>query len=305
VCFYFFVYFFADLIHGAETIEDLASLNARFFHKLPISGLSFEQALPLYRQALSLEYLTGYLIEKSLSVDNIFVMLMIFMAFGVDKKYYHRVLFYGILGAIVFRFIFIFTASALIQRFEWLLLVFGGVLIFAGIKMFAQRNKEEAIDAENHPVVRFLSKRGLATPDFFGHNFFVKNGKMILCTPLFVTLIVIEFSDIIFAFDSVPAVFAVSKDPFVVFCSNIFAILGLRSLFFMMERVMDKFHFLKIGLSVLLVFIGVKMLLPDLLDIEIGVGVSLLAIVLILAVSIIASLIFAKDSKKGGQSENS
>ena len=136
LCFYLFVYFFADLIHGAKTIDDLVSLNNRFNHQLQLEGLSFEQALPLYRHTLSLEYLTGYVIEKSLSIDNIFVMILIFSSFGVEKKYYRRVLFYGILGAIVFRFIFIFTASALIQRFEWVLLIFGAVLIIAGIKTF-------------------------------------------------------------------------------------------------------------------------------------------------------------------------
>jgi tellurite resistance protein TerC len=295
LCFYVFIYFFADLIHGVENIDDLLSLNTRFQHRLRLQGLSFEDALVLYRHALSLEYITGYLIEKSLSVDNIFVMIMIFMAFNVEKKFYHRVLFYGILGAIVFRFIFIFTASALIQRFHWVLLVFGAVLIFTGIKMFVQRNKEEKIDAENHPAVRFLSKHNLTTPDFSGHNFFVKTARGLLCTPLFVVLLVVEFSDIIFAFDSIPAIFAVSKDPFVVFFSNIFAILGLRSLFFMLERVMDKFRFLKTGLAVLLVFIGVKMFLPELFEIEIGIGVSLLVIVGILTVSILLSILFPKD----------
>jgi len=295
--FYFFVYFFADLIHGPETIDDLISLNTRFNHKLQLQGLSFEQALPLYRHVLSLEYLTGYLMEKSLSIDNIFVMILIFNAFAIEKKYYRRVLFYGILGAIIFRFIFIFTASALMQRFEWILFIFGAMLIFAGIKTFAERNREDEIDIKNHPVVKFLSRRNIATPDFQGHNFFIKRGSRILCTPLFLALIVIEISDIVFAFDSVPAVFAVSKDPFVVFCSNIFAILGLRSLFFMMERVMNRFHFLKIGLSVLLVFIGIKMFLP-LFDIEMSVSVSLLAIVGIIAISIIASLIFNKRSAK-------
>ncbi|MCL1911690.1 MAG: TerC/Alx family metal homeostasis membrane protein [Leptospirales bacterium] len=296
LCFYLFIYFFADLIHGPETIDDLISLNTRFNHRLRLEGLSFEQALPLYRHTLSLEYLTGYLMEKSLSVDNIFVMILIFKAFAIEKKYYRRVLFYGIFGAIIFRFIFIFTASALIQRFDWMLLLFGAVLIFAGIKMFVERNKEDEMDVKNHPVVKFLAKRNLSTPDFRGHSFFVKGASGILCTPLFLAFLVIEFSDIIFAFDSVPAVFSVSKDPFVVFCSNIFAILGLRSLFFMMERVINRFHLLKIGLSVLLVFIGVKMLLPALFHIEISTGVSLSAIVGIIAASIIASLIFTKGT---------
>ena len=295
LCFYLFIYFFGNLIHCPETIDDLIALNARFSHNLRLEGLSFEQALPLYRKALSLEYLTGYLMEKTLSIDNIFVMILIFKAFAIEKRYYWRVLFYGIFGAIVLRFIFIFTASALIQRFEWILLLFGSILIFSGIKMFVERNKKDEIDVKNHPVVKFLSKYNLSTLDFRENHFFVRNGKGILCTPLFLTFIVIELSDIIFAFDSVPAVFAVSKDPFVVFYSNIFAILGLRSLFFMMERMINKFRYLNIGLSALLVFIGIKMFLPALFDIEIDKIVSLLAIVAIIAVSIIASLIFNKE----------
>ena len=298
LCFYIFIHFFGNLIHTPETINDLVNLNARFKHNLNLEGLSFEQALPLYRRTLSLEYLSGYLMEKALSVDNIFVMILIFNAFAIEKKYYRRVLFYGILGAIVFRFIFIFTASTLIQHFEWVLLIFGGVLIFAGIKMFIDRNKKNEMDVKKHPVVRFLSKRNLATPDFRGNKFFVREGKGILCTPLFLAFIVIELSDIIFAFDSVPAVFAVSKDPFVVFYSNIFAILGLRSLFFVMERVIDKFHYLNIGLSVLLVTIGVKMFLPW-FGIEISKVISLCLIVAIIALSITASLIFPKEKPAG------
>ncbi len=291
--FYLFIFFKAELIHGPQTIADLQDLNFRHGHGLVLDNVTFEEGLHLYRRAMSMEYITGYLIEKALSVDNIFVMIMIFMAFGVEKKYYHRVLFFGILGAIVLRFIFIFTASALIQKFHWILLVFGGVLIYTGVKMFIDRNKREEMDTANHPVVKFFAKRKLSTSEFYGHDFFHKIDARWLCTPLFLVLMVIEFSDVIFAFDSIPAIFSVTQDPFIVFCSNIFAILGLRSLFFMLESVMDKFYYLKIGLSVLLTFIGVKMLLPFINEsITIGTGTSLIVIVVILVVSILASVWF-------------
>ena len=228
--FYLFILFKAEWIHGAFSLEQIQMLNVKHGHDLNLVGATYEEALQMYRHAMSMEYITGYLLEKSLSLDNIFVMLMIFISFSVDKKYYHRVLFYGILGAIVLRFIFIFAAAALIQKFTWILLIFGGILIFSGIKMFVERNKKETIDVENHPAVKFLAKRKLATTQFDGHNFFSKIDGRWLCTPLFVVLIVIEFSDLIFAFDSIPAIFSVTQDPFVVFCSNIFAILGLRSL---------------------------------------------------------------------------
>lgn len=289
ILFFFFIRWHGEIIHDVHTPERLAEVNELHGHNLDFAETaSFEDNLKQYNRNLSLEYITGYLIEESLSIDNIFVMIMIFMAFGVDRLYYHRVLFYGILGAIILRFIFIFAAGALIQKFHWLLYVFGVILIFSGVKMFLERNKKETIDVENHPVVKFLSKRKLSTPNFDGHNFFSKIDGRWLCTPLFVVLLIIEFSDIIFAFDSVPAIFTITQDPFIVFFSNLFAILGLRSLFFMFESIMDKFRFLKIGLSVLLTFIGAKMLLP----IHIGTVGSLAAIASILGVSVIASLLF-------------
>lgn len=299
--FYLFLYFAADLIHGVTSMERLAELNKLHGHKMNLDGLTLSEGINLYRHTMSLEFLTGYLIEKSLSIDNIFVMIMIFMAFGVEKKYYHRVLFYGILGAIVLRFIFIFAAAALIQKFHWILLLFGGVLIFTGVKMFLERNKKEQIDVDKHPVVRFLSKRKLSTPQFHGHDFFAKIDHKWLCTPLFIVLLIIEFSDVIFAFDSIPAIFSVTQDPYIVFFSNIFAILGLRSLFFMLESVMDKFQYLKIGLAVLLTFIGVKMLLPDLFNIHIATEISLLVIVGILTISIVASVIKNKIQAANNQ----
>lgn len=296
--FYLFIYLRAEWIHGIDTPEKLIAINQRHGHNIQLDWTKpFADNIQLYRNAMSLEYLTGYLVEKSLSIDNIFVMIMIFMAFNVDKRYYHRVLFFGILGAIVLRFIFIFAAAALIQRFHWILLIFGLILIYTGVKMFLQRNKKETIDTEHHPVVKMLSKRHLATSQFSGHDFFVKENHRWLCTPLFVVLMIIEFSDVIFAFDSIPAIFSITQDPYIVFFSNIFAILGLRSLFFMLESVMDKFAYLKIGLAVLLTFIGVKMLLPDLCHVHISTGISLIIILGILFMSILLSILFPPKKK--------
>ncbi len=292
VAFGLFILFAGELIHGVHTQEDLIAINELHGHELKFDwGQGLEYNIKLYREAMAMEYLTGYLVEESLSIDNIFVMIMIFMSFGVEKKYYHRVLFYGILGAIILRFTFIFVAGALIQRFHWILFVFGVVLIYTGIKMFVNRNQKESIDVANHPVVKFLSKRNMSTSEFHGHDFFVKKDSRWLLTPLFVVLLIIEFSDIIFAFDSIPAIFSITQDQYIVFFSNIFAILGLRSLFFMLESVMGKFAYLKIGLSVLLTFIGVKMLLP-LAGIHISTMVSMLVIIGILALSVLLSLLF-------------
>jgi len=292
VAFGLFILFAGELIHGVHTQEELIAINELHGHDLQFDwsrGLDYN--IKLYRETMAMEYFTGYLVEESLSIDNIFVMIMIFMSFGVEKKYYHRVLFYGILGAIVLRFTFIFVAGALIQRFHWILFVFGIVLIYTGVKMFVTRNKKETIDVAHHPVVNFLSKHNLSTSEFYGHDFFHKVEGRWLLTPLFVVLLIIEFSDIIFAFDSIPAIFSITQDQYIVFFSNIFAILGLRSLFFMLESVMDKFAYLKIGLSVLLSFIGVKMLLP-LAGIHIHTMVSMLVIIGILASSVILSLLF-------------
>lgn len=283
----------AEWIHGITDNAGLQAYYEKFYHSAGSHSVdmnkSFEENLGIYRHALGMEYLTGYFIEKALSVDNIFVMIMIFMSFGIDKKYYHRVLFWGILGAIVLRFVFIFLSSALIQQFSWVLAIFGGILIFSGIKMFLEKI-DEKIDTENHPVVRFASKHFRVLPQGYGHDFFARVDKKLFVTPLFVVLLVIEFSDVIFAVDSIPAIFSVTQDPFIVFFSNIFAILGLRSLFFMLSNIMDRFWLLKYGLGILLIFIGVKMSLNIFFDIEIGTAVSLLAILGILAVSIVLSL---------------
>lgn len=290
--FFMFLRWQGDVVVNVHDKEHFIAQNELYEHHVNYDdNLTWEQNVSNYNKQLSLEYITGYLIELSLSIDNVFVMIMIFLSFGVEKQYYHRVLFYGILGAIVLRFIFIFAASALIQKFHWLLLVFGAFLIYSGIKMFIDRNKSESIDVENHPVVKFLAKRNLSTSAFDGHNFFTKVDGRWLCTPLFVVLMIIEFSDIIFAFDSIPAIFSVTEDPHIVFFSNIFAILGLRSMFFMLESIMDKFAYLRIGLSVLLTFIGVKMFLPY-FGIEVGIVPSLVVILSILTLSVLLSVLF-------------
>ena len=296
--FFVFLRMQGDMVVDVHDKEQFVAQNELFDHGVAYDdALSWDENIKHYKRQLSLEYITGYLIELSLSIDNVFVMIMIFLSFGVEKQYYHRVLFYGILGAIVLRFIFIFAAGALIQRFHWLLLIFGAFLIYSGIKMFIDRNKTESIDVKNHPVVKFLTKRNLSTPNFSGHDFFTKVDGRWLCTPLFVVLMIIEFSDIIFAFDSIPAIFSVTHDPHIVFFSNIFAILGLRSMFFMLESIMDKFAYLRIGLSVLLTFIGVKMFLP-LFGIEVGIVASLVIILSILTLSILLSVLFPPKKKE-------
>jgi tellurite resistance protein TerC len=284
-----------DLIHGIKTFEHLQEVTIANKHHITLIPNDFLHSLEIYRANLALEFITGYLIEYALSVDNIFVIVLIFTAFGVREKYFHRVLFWGILGAIVMRFIFIFAGAALIKEFEWILYIFGAFLIFTGVRMFINRNGEDKVDTENHPAVKFSAKLFPVFPKYVGHNFFIKRQGLRMITPLFIVLIVIEFTDLIFAVDSIPAIFAVTKDPYIVFFSNIFAILGLRSMFFLLVNIIHKFHYLKIGLSFLLVFIGVKMLTHDWLA-SIGFETihSLFIILFILVVSVVASLLFPR-----------
>ena len=284
-----FLWFHGDIVHGIDNMQDLQAVASRYAAHLKLNADDFEGSLQQYRHYMTISYISGYLIEKTLSVDNLFVMMMIFTSFGVGKNEYQHVLNWGILGAIVLRFIFIFLGAAIISRFDWILLLFGVLLVYSGVKMFVNRNKKEEINVEKHPLVRFLSKTGRMHPQFDGDKFFVKNNGRWLLTPLFVTVLVIEFSDLIFAFDSIPAVFSVSLDPYVVFFSNIFAILGLRAMFFLLAAIADKFRYLKTGVCVLLVFIGVKMLIHE--YIEIDAITSLLFIIGVLVVSIGASLL--------------
>lgn len=239
----------------------------------------------------ALEFFTGYLIEKSLSVDNVFVFALLFSYFAVPPKYQHKVLFWGILGALVMRATMIGVGAALISRFTWIIYLFGAFLILTGIKMVVK--KEEEIHPENNPVVKWFKKFMPVTKDYHGDKFFVTENGVRSATPLFITLLLVEVSDVIFAVDSIPAIFAVTTDPFIVYTSNVFAILGLRSLYFVLAGVMNKFHYLKMGLGVVLTFIGVKMMLAH-TAYKIDTLVSLGVVVLVLAASVILSLLRPK-----------
>lgn len=291
--FYFFLLTYGNLIHGIHDIEKLKMIIARHHHPIAVIPYDLPHSLDLYNQNLGLEFLTGYVVEYALSIDNIFVIMLIFTSFNVAKKNYHRVLFWGILGAIVMRFAFIFLGAALISKFDWILYVFGVFLIYTGVKMFLDRNKHEEIDTHHHPVVKFANRFFKVHNHFVGEKFWVVIDGVRKITPLFLVLIIVEFTDLIFAVDSIPAIFSVTKDPYIVFFSNIFAIIGLRSMFFLLSSVIDKLRFLKIGLAVLLTFIGLKMILHTQLE-NIGFKTthSLLIIVFILGTSIISSLIF-------------
>ena len=241
---------------------------------------------------MAMEFLAGYLIEKSLSMDNLFVFLMLFSFFGVERKYQHEVLFWGILGALVLRSIFIFAGTALIVRFEWILGIFGLFLIYTGIKMFGH-NDEEQVDPSKNIFVKLFKRFFPVTDQMHEDKFFImENGKR-LATPLFITLLVIETTDVAFAVDSIPAVFSVSHDPFIVLTSNIFAILGLRALYFALAAVAKYFTYLKYGLGIILSFVGVKMLL-SLKDIEIPTPISLAIIFGVLVLSMGLSVIISR-----------
>jgi tellurite resistance protein TerC len=296
--FYFLLILSGQQLHGITDYAKLEQIVKSHQHAITLIPGNFEESLKIYNQNLGIEFLTGYVIEYALSVDNIFVIVLIFSAFAVPEKYYHRVLFWGILGAIVMRFIFIFAGAALINQFSWILYVFGAFLIFTGVKMFFSNDENDKIDTEKHPVVRFAGKFFSIHPRYEGNHFFHKvNGKKLI-TPLFLVLLIVEFTDLIFAVDSIPAIFAVTKDPFIVFFSNIFAIMGLRSMFFLLINIIHKFHYLKTGLACLLTFIGIKMLAHDYLKLwGFTTEHSLLIILFILTASVVASLAFPKKVK--------
>jgi tellurite resistance protein TerC len=241
--------------------------------------------------AKALEFFTGYVIEKSLSVDNVFVFALLFSYFAVPAQYQHKVLFWGILGALIMRAVMIALGAKLITEFAWIIYVFGVFLIATGIKMIVKRETE--IHPENNPLVKLFKRFMPVTPEFQGEKFFIRKEGILMATPLFVVLLLVEFTDLIFAVDSIPAIFAVTKDPFIVYTSNVFAILGLRSLYFALAGVMDKFHYLKVGLGVVLSFVGVKMLLGH-TEWKIDTHLSLGVIVMVLTASVVASLIWPK-----------
>ena len=275
---------------GLETNRDFATYKNLY-------GLNFDiqQDLSLTKQAFSIEvviqYITGYFIEYSLSIDNLFVIMLIFSSFNVKEDYRKNILIWGVLGAVIMRFVFIFVGSALLTEFHWLMYVFGLILLDSGIKLLIKKeDSEEAMDTEKHPIVK-LSRKFLpiASQDHGGSFFVRENGKLFFSS-LFIVLLVIEFTDVIFAVDSVPAVFGVTHDPYIVFFSNIFAIMGLRSLYFLLNHTLAKIHTLKYGLSLILIFIGFKMLFEKWFE---AIGFNHIHSLLVLASIIFGTILFA------------
>ena len=243
-------------------------------------------------RATSLEFVTGYLVEESLSVDNLFVFLLIFRYFRVPSNYQHKVLFWGIVGALVMRGVFILAGVTLIRRFHWIIYVFGAFLIYTGIQLF--RQEEQEIHPEHNPVLKMFRRWMPVTKDYVGGHFTVRQPGL-YATPLLMVLIVVETTDVLFAADSIPAVLAITRDPFIVYTSNVFAILGLRSLYFALAGMMEAFHFLHYGLSAILTFIGVKMLLSSYYPIR--TEYALLVVGAVLLMSVVASLVIAPKEK--------
>jgi len=241
---------------------------------------------------LSLEFITGYVVELSLSVDNLFVFLLIFRYFRVPRELQHNVLFWGVVGALVMRAIFIVAGVALLRRFHWIIYIFGAILIYSGIKLLAEHGKTIKPDA--NPVLRTFRHFFRVTDDYHGDRYFIRRGVMRYATPLAVVLLMVETTDLLFATDSIPAVLAITRNPFIVYTSNVFAILGLRSLYFALAGMIEAFHFLHYGLSVILIFIGVKMLASNFIEIPIGVALGVVAGVQVLSVGL--SLAFPRRS---------
>ena len=263
-------------------------------------ALSLTFAFAVYRtlgRQAGLEFLTGYLIEYALSVDNIFVFVLIFSYFNVPEKYQHRVLFWGIIGALVLRGVMIVAGSALVTRFAWTLYIFGAFLLFTGLKMALQKSNV-AYNPEKDPVLRLARRMMPVTQEYHGDSFFIKeadkSGKIRwTATPLFIVLVLVDTTDVVFATDSIPAIFAVTRDPFIIYTSNICAVLGLRALYFLLANIVDKFVYLKLGLSLVLIFIGAKMMLEHFIHIPISASLGVVAAVL--AASILASLRWPRE----------
>lgn len=236
----------------------------------------------------ALQFLAGYLIEESLSVDNLFVFLLVFSYFKVPSQYQHKVLFWGILGAALMRASLILVGTALIERFHWVIYIFGAFLLVTGIKLGLSSGEDDELDPGKNPVVRLVKRFMPVTTEYHGDNFFLRQEGKLLATPLFIVLMVVETTDLVFALDSIPAIFAITTDPFIVYTSNIFAILGLRSLYFALAGMMELFHYLRYGLAFILSFVGVKMLASKFFHIPIGVALAVIAVVL--AFSVFASI---------------
>ncbi len=240
----------------------------------------------------TVEFLSAYLTEKMLSVDNLFVILLIFSFFKLDEKYHHKVLFWGIMGAVAFRAIFIGVGSIIIEQFSWVLYIFGAILLYTGIKLFTEK-KEEHVDFEHNAVVRYARKFLRFTPNVHGGHFLVKEDGKWHFTTMFMVLLLVESTDIIFAVDSIPAAFSITQDPFIVFTSNIFAVMGLRALFFLVENILHRFHHLQKGLSFILIFIGLKML-AGIFHFHLSPVISFGVILSVLILSLVLSVIFPK-----------
>jgi tellurite resistance protein TerC len=290
--FYVFLKYYGHMLHGIETPAELSEIITKYAPGLKFNSSDFEGMLAEYRNNMSMSYLAGYFIEQTLSIDNVFVILLILQGYSVPQKNYKTVLFWGVLGAIILRFIFIFAGAALIHKFAWILYVFGAFLVFQGAKILFKKDETES-DPHDSPIVKFLSRYLNISKDYHGDKFAYNYNKKVYFTPLMIVVVLVEFTDVIFALDSIPAVFSVSLDPFVVFFSNIFAIIGLRSLFFLLANMVNKFRFLNVGVSVLLMFVGVKLLAHHWLD-EIGFksSYSLYFIAATLVLSVLFSIWF-------------
>lgn len=243
----------------------------------------------------ALEFLTGYLIEKTLSVDNVFVFVVLFSSFAVPREYQHRVLFWGVTGALVMRGVFIATGAALLERFHWIIYVFGALLVVTAVKLLLQRN--EKVDATRNPLYRLFARRIPSVPEYDGERFFTFRHGRRYATPLFLVLLAIEATDLVFAVDSIPAIFAVTTDPFIVYTSNVFAMLGLRALYFVVADVVEKFVYIKPALSLILAFVGVKMLLTHVYKMPISVSLGVIASTLTIAA--VASLLRQRQQLRG------
>ena len=298
--FYIFLRFQGAMVHGIQGPADLLAVQQAFAPHINLGTGSFDIQKELFQQNLALEFITGYLVEYSLSADNVFVFILIFNSFGVQKRYYKKILVWGVLGAIILRLIFIFLGAAWLQRFDWIIYVFGAFLVYTGIKILVSHEEEEEMNPGEHPIVKFLSKYFNVYKRNVIGRFFIrtKKGKVFI-TPIFVIVVVIAFTDILFAVDSIPAIFSISKDPYIVFFSNVFAVMGLRSLFFFLSNLMGLFRFLPMGLGILLSFVGLKMLAHHYLAL-IGFGTlsSLAVIIGILVISIGLSLAFPEKKSE-------
>lgn len=300
--FFFFLRFSGEIIHKIHDPDSLKVILNKYYPNLYIKGLSYKESLLVYRRESSVNFLSGYLLEETLSLDNLFVILLILISFQVPKKLYKKILFWGILGAVVLRCLFIFAGYVLVHRFEWVLYIFGLFLLYAGIMMLIKGDKGKVEkDKKDHFLIRFARKIFPVEESFESERFFVRKSGKFWITTAFLVLLLVEFSDVLFAMDSIPAIFGITRDPFIIFYSNIFAIIGLRSLFFLLANLKDKFRFLKTGIAFLLCFIGLKLLFEDLLtamaDIHPRPVHSLFVIAAVIGLSILFSLLIPEKKK--------